>query len=289
MELYLDHISKKYKDKVAVDDVSLRLTPGVWGLLGANGAGKTTLMRMIAGIMRPTAGQVKYDGLPITELKEKYRDRFGYLPQDFGFYPEFTVKGYLYYVAALKGLTRRDTKRKVEELLEQMTLTEVRNKKIVKLSGGMKRRVGIAQALLNEPEVLVLDEPTSGLDPVVRSEILDIFLEFISDGERSILVSSHITSDLERIADYITFIHQGKVLLSENKDEILYGYGIAKAGREQLHRVDRALVAAIQDTPYGSEALITDRERFEREYPDIVLDPVDFDEMMVLLCRGQKL
>ena len=101
MELYLDHISKKYKDKVAVDDVSLRLTPGVWGLLGANGAGKTTLMRMIAGIMRPTAGQVKYDGLPITELKEKYRDRFGYLPQDFGFYPEFTVKGYLYYVAAL--------------------------------------------------------------------------------------------------------------------------------------------------------------------------------------------
>lgn len=289
MELYLDHISKKYKDKVAVDDVSLRLTPGVWGLLGANGAGKTTLMRMIAGIMRPTAGQVKYDGLPITELKEKYRDRFGYLPQDFGFYPEFTVKGYLYYVAALKGLTKRDTKRKVEELLEQMTLTEVQNKKIVKLSGGMKRRVGIAQALLNEPEVLVLDEPTSGLDPVVRSEILDIFLEFISDGERSILVSSHITSDLERIADYITFIHQGKVLLSENKDEILYGYGIAKAGREQLHRVDRTLVAAIQDTPYGSEALILDRERFEREYPDIVLDPVDFDEMMVLLCRGQKL
>ena len=126
-------------------------------------------------------------------------------------------------------------------------------------------------------------------DPVVRSEILDIFLEFISDGERSILVSSHITSDLERIADYITFIHQGKVLLSENKDEILYGYGIAKAGREQLHRVDRTLVAAIQDTPYGSEALILDRERFEREYPDIVLDPVDFDEMMVLLCRGQKL
>ena len=138
MELYLDHISKKYKDKVAVDDVSLRLTPGVWGLLGANGAGKTTLMRMIAGIMRPTAGQVKYDGLPITELKEKYRDRFGYLPQDFGFYPEFTVKGYLYYVAALKGLTKRDTKRKVEELLEQMTLTEVQNKKIVKLSGAIK-------------------------------------------------------------------------------------------------------------------------------------------------------
>ena len=150
-------------------------------------------------------------------------------------------------------------------------------------------KLALAVSRSHNAKLLILDEPTSGLDPVVRSEILDIFLEFISDGRRSIRVSSHITSDLERIADYIPFIHQGKVLLSENKDEILYGYGIAKAGREQLHRVDRTLVAAIQDTPYGSEALITDRERFEREYPDIVLDPVDFDEMMVLLCRGPKL
>ena len=168
MDLCIEHISKRFKDMTAVDDISLSLTPGVWGLLGANGAGKTTLMRMLAGIMQPTSGQITYDGIPISTLGQRYRDIFGYLPQEFGFYPEFTVQDYLEYVAVLKGLTAADSKRKINELLEQLTLTHVRRKKIAKLSGGMKRRVGIAQALLNEPEVLILDEPTSGLDPGER-------------------------------------------------------------------------------------------------------------------------
>ena len=149
MELTIDQISKKYKDKTAVSQVSLKLTPGVWGLLGANGAGKTTLMRMVAGILKPTEGKVLYDGISIQVLREKYRDIFGYLPQEFGFYPEFTVQDYLEYMAVLKGLTKKEGKRRIEELLEKMTLLDVRKKKIVKLSGGMKRRVGIAQALLN--------------------------------------------------------------------------------------------------------------------------------------------
>ena len=137
MELYLEHITKQFKDMTAVDDVSLRITPGVWGLLGANGAGKTTLMRMIAGIMKPDAGKIFYDGVPISELKESYRDIFGYLPQEFGFYPEFTVKDYLEYVAVLKGLTKKQTRRKIDELLERLSLSHVRNKKIAKLSGGI--------------------------------------------------------------------------------------------------------------------------------------------------------
>ena len=144
MDLCIEHISKRFKDMTAVDDISLRLTPGVWGLLGANGAGKTTLMRMLAGIMQPTSGQITYDGIPISTLGQRYRDIFGYLPQEFGFYPEFTVQDYLEYVAVLKGLTAEDSKRKIGELLEQLTLTHVRRKKIAKLSGGMKRRVGIA-------------------------------------------------------------------------------------------------------------------------------------------------
>ena len=148
MELRIEHITKQYKDKLAVDDVSLSVTPGVWGLLGANGAGKTTLMRMIAGIMEPTSGRILYDGIPIGTLKESYRDIFGYLPQEFGFYPEFTVKDYLEYVAVLKGLSRKDAGRKIEELLERLSLADVRKKRIAKLSGGMKRRVGIAQALV---------------------------------------------------------------------------------------------------------------------------------------------
>ena len=126
MDLCIEHISKRFKDMTAVDDISLSLTPGVWGLLGANGAGKTTLMRMLAGIMQPTSGQITYDGIPISTLGQRYRDIFGYLPQEFGFYPEFTVQDYLEYVAVLKGLTAADSKRKINELLEQLTLTHVR-------------------------------------------------------------------------------------------------------------------------------------------------------------------
>ena len=137
MELLIDHVSKRFMDKKAVNDINLELTPGVWGLLGANGAGKTTLMRMIAGIMQPTSGQVVYDGIPIQTLGEQYRDIFGYLPQEFGFFQEFTVKDYLAYVAALKGLPRRQGWRKIHELLERVSLLEVCNKKSATLSGGM--------------------------------------------------------------------------------------------------------------------------------------------------------
>lgn len=210
MELSIEHISKQFKDITAVDDVSLHITPGVWGLLGANGAGKTTLMRMIAGIMKPSSGQVLYDGVPIGSLKESYRDIFGYLPQEFGFYPEFTVKDYLEYVAVLKGLSERDSRRRIGELLEQMTLSHVKNKKIIKLSGGMKRRVGIAQALLNEPEVLILDEPTSGLDPGERVRFRNLLSEFAHD--RIVLISTHIVSDVEYIANQNAVMKGGKLL-----------------------------------------------------------------------------
>ena len=219
MELSIENITKIYKDKRAVDDVSLRITPGVWGLLGANGAGKTTLMRIVAGIMKPDAGNVSYNGIPITVLKEAYRDVFGYLPQEFGFYPEFTVVDYLEYVAALKGLTVKDTKRKVEELLEGMTLYDVRNKKIVKLSGGMKRRVGIAQALLNNPKFLVLDEPTSGLDPAERVRFRNLLSEFAKD--RIVLISTHIVSDVEYIATQNAIMKNGQILHTGTTQELV--------------------------------------------------------------------
>lgn len=220
MELTIDQISKKYKDKTAVSQVSLKLTPGVWGLLGANGAGKTTLMRMVAGILKPTEGKVLYDGISIQVLGEKYRDIFGYLPQEFGFYPEFTVQDYLEYIAVLKGLTKKEGKRRIEELLEKMTLLDVRKKKIVKLSGGMKRRVGIAQALLNEPEVLVLDEPTSGLDPGERVRFRNLLSEFASH-DRIVLISTHIVSDVEYIATCNAVMKDGKILATGTTKELV--------------------------------------------------------------------
>ncbi|MDO5411500.1 MAG: ABC transporter ATP-binding protein [Lachnospiraceae bacterium] len=219
MELYVEHISKEFKDKKAVNDVSLRITPGVWGLLGANGAGKTTLMRMIAGIMEPTSGKIEYDGIPIANLKEKYRDIFGYLPQEFGFYPEFTVKDYLEYMSALKGLTAKDSKRKIGELLEQLTLSDVKNKKISKLSGGMKRRVGIAQALLNDPEVLILDEPTSGLDPAERVRFRNLLSEFAQN--RIVLISTHIVSDVEYIGTHNAVMKDGRLVATGTTEELV--------------------------------------------------------------------
>lgn len=219
MELYIEHISKQFKDITAVDDVSLHITPGVWGLLGANGAGKTTLMRMIAGIMKPSAGKILYDGIPISHLKEKYRDVFGYLPQEFGFYPEFTVKDYLEYVSVLKGLNTKESKRKINELMEQLTLSHVRNKKIAKLSGGMKRRVGIAQALLNDPEVLILDEPTSGLDPGERVRFRNLLSEFAHD--RIVLISTHIVPDVEYIATQNAVMKDGRLLAKGTTEELV--------------------------------------------------------------------
>ncbi len=219
MELEICGITKQYKDKRAVDDITLTLTPGVWGLLGANGAGKTTLMRIIAGIQRPTAGCIRYDGIEIDTLKEAYRDIFGYLPQEFGFYPGFSVQDYLEYIAALKGLTKAEAKERIGILLERVSLSKVRNKKISKLSGGMKRRVGIVQALLNEPEVLVLDEPTSGLDPGERVKFRNLLSEFAHD--RIVLISTHIVSDIEYIATCNAIMKEGKIIATGKTEELV--------------------------------------------------------------------
>ena len=229
MEITLEHVSKHFNDrksitdtkkiKKAVNDVSLHLTPGVWGLLGANGSGKTTLMRMICGIMKPTEGRICYDGVDIKQLGDGYREVIGYLPQEFGFYPEFTVQQYLEYISALKGMTDRQVKEKIDELLVQLSLADVRKKRITKLSGGMKRRVGIAQALLNNPEFLVLDEPTSGLDPGERVRFRNLLSEFAHD--RIVLISTHIVSDVEYIATRNAIMKNGQILQTGTTQELV--------------------------------------------------------------------
>lgn len=223
MELTLEHVSKQFKErknrKTAVDDISLQLGPGVWGLLGANGSGKTTLMRMICGIMKPTGGRICYDGVSIDDLGDAYRDVIGYLPQEFGFYPEFTVQQYLEYIAALKGLTDKQARLKIDELLTRLSLEEVRRKRITKLSGGMKRRVGIGQALLNDPAFLVLDEPTSGLDPGERVRFRNLLSEFAHD--RIVLISTHIVSDIEYIATRNAIMKNGSILQTGSTQELV--------------------------------------------------------------------
>ena len=219
MQLVIQDVSKKFKDKAAVDQVSLELNKGVWGLLGANGAGKTTLMRMITGIIKPTSGQILYDGVGAIQLGEAYRNVIGYLPQTFGYYPEFKVEDYLKYMSALKGLSTKTALSRIDELLQSLNLTDVRKKRISKLSGGMQRRVGIAQALLNEPELLILDEPTSGLDPGERIKLRNILSEFARD--RIVLISTHIVSDIEYIATKNAVMKDGKIAAVGTTDELV--------------------------------------------------------------------
>lgn len=213
--LCIDNITKKYQSRTVVETISLKLTTGVYGLLGANGAGKTTLMRMICGILQPTQGQITLAGEPVTS--ESYRAMLGYLPQDFGYYPDFTGREFLLYMAALKGLSKPQAREKSGELLEMVGLSEQARKKIKTYSGGMKQRLGIAQALLNAPRLLVLDEPTAGLDPKERVRFRDLIAE---EGKSSIvLLSTHIVSDVEHIADSILMMKAGRLIYQGKWEE----------------------------------------------------------------------
>lgn len=219
MELTLKNVTKQYRDKVAVNDASLTLTPGIWGLLGANGAGKTTLMRMVTDILKPTSGKILYNDEDICKLGSTYRLKIGFLPQEFGFFKEFTVTDYLEYIAALKDVPLQTTHKRINDLLEILTLSEVRRKKIIQLSGGMKRRVGIAQALINEPEILIMDEPTAGLDPGERIRFRNLIAEF--SRSRIVLISTHIVSDIEYIAARNAIMKEGRIIDIGTTDQLV--------------------------------------------------------------------
>ena len=212
MELVLDRVTKQYSNKIAVDRLSVSLEPGVIGLLGANGAGKTTLMRMVCGILRPTSGMIslKTEGEVLDASSEMYRDALGYLPQDFGYYPNFTGRTFLMYMAALKGIDKNTAKRKSNELLKKVNLEEAADQKIKTYSGGMKQRLGIAQAVLNDPRVLILDEPTAGLDPRERVRFRNLIAELGRDS--IVILSTHIVSDVEHIADRILMMKDGQLV-----------------------------------------------------------------------------
>lgn len=216
MELTIDRLTKQYQNIIATDRISLTLTKGVYGLLGANGAGKTTLMRMMCGILKPTSGEVKFNGIDVNH--EDYRDALGYLPQDFGYYPEFTSMEFLCYMASLKGLTKRRAKNKSAELLELVSLSDMAKRKIKTFSGGMKQHLGIAQAMLNNPKILILDEPTAGLDPKERVRFRNLISQLGTD--RIILLSTHIVSDIENIAGEILIMKEGQIIHKGSLDQI---------------------------------------------------------------------
>lgn len=217
MELYLNRVAKQYGNKIACDRISLKMERGVYGLLGANGAGKTTLMRMICGVITPTSGEITFNGINVQ--REEYRDVLGYLPQNFGYYPDFRVQDFMMYLASLKGIPKTLARERTSELLELVSLENEEKNKIKTLSGGMKQRLGIAQALLNDPKILVLDEPTAGLDPKERVKFRNIISRLGQD--RIVLLSTHIVSDVEYIAEEILMMKEGQILHKGSREEII--------------------------------------------------------------------
>ena len=219
MELKMSNLTKKFRDMTAVRNVSYTMTAGVYGLLGINGAGKTTLMRMLCTLLKPTGGSITWDGEDIFEMDGKYRKILGYLPQDFGYYPDFTVYDYLMYIASIKGVRPAAARQQIKLLLDQVGMKKAAKRKMKKLSGGMKRRIGIAQAMLGDPKILILDEPTAGLDPNERIRFRNLISELA--GERLVLFSTHIVSDIEYIANEILLMQGGEIKASGTAEELL--------------------------------------------------------------------
>lgn len=219
MELTIQKLTKTYHQKIAVDHVSVNLQPGIIGLLGANGSGKTTLMRMLVDVLKPTQGDILWNNHPIHTNIEEYLSCVGYLPQHVGAYPSFKVYEFLEYMGALKGLKPAYTKQRINHLLKELHLTDQKNKKIKTLSGGMKQRLGIAQTMLNDPDILILDEPTVGLDPKERNQF-SMLLSNICEN-KIILLSTHIVSDIENIAHKVLIMKEGSFIDYDTPENLL--------------------------------------------------------------------
>jgi ABC-2 type transport system ATP-binding protein len=218
MKLRLDNICKGFSGAKVVDGVSIEISNGIWGLIGANGAGKTTLMNIICDVLKPDSGDIYFENQLASKLNDEYRSILGYLPQNFGCDGTFTVKDYLEYMSVLKGMSDKDANNQINELTELLSLNEYKNAKVCKLSGGTRRRVGIAQALLNSPKILILDEPTAGLDPGERIR----FRQFISEcgKDKIVIISTHIVSDIENVSTNNIIMKKGKIIEIGNKEKL---------------------------------------------------------------------
>ncbi len=262
MEINILEITKEYKGKKAVDSLSLTLTNGVYGLLGANGAGKTTLMNLICMLVKPESGEIQLNGADIADMGEEYRRHLGFLPQNFEGYPDFTAQEFLEYIAALKGVSIDD---RLDYLLESVGMSDEIHRKIRTFSGGMRRRIGIAQAMINDPDILILDEPTAGLDPKERARFRNIISSL--SREKIIILSTHIVSDIEHIADNIIIMKDGRLLDTGAPESI--------TGR---------LAGAVWELEAGEDEI----QNYEKSCTICSVRSMDFGRVRIRLVSGAK-
>ena len=281
----IKNLVKRYDDNFQLGELNLDIPSGeIIGLIGENGAGKTTLIKSILDILRINKGEIKILGKDIKNNETLIKEDIGVV-LDNTFFPE--VLNAKDIDSVMKSIYKSwDSKLYYDYLKEfNIPVTSI----IKKLSKGMRKKLEIATALAHHPKLLILDEPTSGLDPVVRNEVLDIFLKFIADDEHTILFSTHITSDLEHIADEIIFIDKGKVLINKTRDEILDNYGILKCNLDEFTKIDKSDYMAYKKNKYNYEILVSDRNKVSKKYKNMVVDKITLEDLMVLMIKGDKI
>ena len=281
--LQIQNLCKTYKE-FQLSNVIFSVPSGsIVGFIGENGAGKTTTIKLILNEIKRDSGSVKIFGMDNIRDERKIKEQIGVVFDESYFHGEFNA-------GDISKIMSKVFQSWDNNLFDRY-LTEFKlpkNKIIKEYSKGMKMKLGIASALSHKPRLLILDEATSGLDPIVRSEILDIFLDFIQDETHSVLFSSHITSDLEKVADYVVFIHEGQIVFDRSKDELIYNCGILKCGAADFVRLDKSGFVRWRKGECGYEALVTDREGAKRKYPNMVIDAATIDEIMLLYVKGEK-
>lgn len=282
--IQVEKLTKKYSSGFVLGEINLTIPKGeIIGLIGENGAGKTTFIKSLLGIISPTSGSIKIFDKDLTTNELKIKEDIGVVLDNM-FFPEIMNAHDI--ELSMQGIFKNWDSKLYHKYLHDFNLPT--NLPLKSMSKGMRKKLEIATSLSHHPKLLILDEPTSGLDPVVRNEILDIFLNFIQDEEHTILLSTHITSDLEHIADEIIFIDSGKIILNKSRDELLDNYGIMKCSLEDFDKIDREDIINYKKNKYSYDILISDRSKMNKKYRDKVIDKITLEDLMILIIKGEK-
>ena len=282
--LEIKNISKTYKN-FKLDDISFILPCGhIMGLIGENGAGKSTIINCILDIIEKDSGNISVLGQKNDKNNVSLKENIGVVLDASDVYDNYTVKQV---ENIMKDVYKQWNHEVYDYYIQKFALPL--NKMIKDFSRGMKMKMAITISLSYQPKLLILDEATSGLDPIMRDEILDVFMEFVQDENHAILLSSHISSDLEKIADYITFIHEGKLILSTSKDELIYEYGLMKCRNDEFDKIEKEDIIRYRIKTYEVEILVKDREKMAKKYPNCIVDPTKLDDIMMLYVKGEQI